>query len=379
MTLKRKIGWAFLGALGIAVTALAVLLSYEAPCATPQSAVKSDDRMRAAVHRCYGSADVLHLEPVAKPGLAEREVLVRVVASSVNPADWHSMTGEPYVMRLSSGFGAPKHIQRGIDFAGTVEEVGASVTRFKVGDEVFGAQGGAFAEYLRIAEEGAIAHKPANVTFEQVAAMPVAAVTALQGLRDHGGVRAGDKVLINGASGGVGTFAVQIAKSLGADVTGVCSTRNIEMVRSIGADRVIDYTQENFTQLAERYDVILDLVGNHDLLDIRRALKPGATLVIVGGPKHDPWLGPAISPIKAALLSPFIDEPMKMFIAQVTKEDLIVLANWAGTGAVRAVIDRRYSLDEIAEAMRYLGTQRARGKVIIAIDPILTPQHLNGE
>lgn len=378
MTLKRKVWLGLFGVVGVAVTALAVLLSYEAPCAAPENAPPSGEHMRAAMQRCYGDAEVLHLEAVAKPVLAQNEVLVRVMASSVNPADWHAMTGTPYLMRLSSGFGSPKYGRRGIDFAGRVEAVGASVSRFNVGDEVFGVHGGAFAEYLSIKEEGAIARMPANVSFEQAAAIPVAAVTALQGLREHGHVKAGAKVLINGASGGVGTFAVQIAKSFGAEVTGVCSTRNVEMVRTLGADRVIDYTQEDFTQHAERYDVILDLVGNHDLLDVRRVLKPGATLVIVSGPKHDPWLGPAISPIKAALLSPFIDETMKMFIAQVTKEDLSLLAQWASSGVITPVIDRRYALTQISDAMRYLGTQRARGKVIIEVDPVRMAQEPHG-
>lgn len=378
MSLKRRVLLGVTGVLVAAVTGLAVMLSYEAPCATSQPMTEEADRMSAAVHRCYGSAEVLNLESVEKPIPNDGEVLVRVVASSVNPADWHSMTGKPYVMRLSSGFGTPKHIQRGIDFAGTVAAVGESVSAFKVGDAVFGAHGGAFADYITVAEDGAIALKPDNLSFEQMAAMPVAAVTALQGLRDHGGVKAGDRVLINGASGGVGTFAVQIAKSLGAEVTAVCSTRNVAMVRSIGADHVIDYTQSDFTQGSARYDIVLDLVGNHGLLDVRRVLKPGATLVIIGGPKSDPWLGPAISPLKAAVISPFIDEKMSMFIAQVSKQDLSVLAELARAGKIRSVIDRRYPLAEIAEAMRYLGTQRARGKVVIEVDPMHATQVAGG-
>jgi NADPH:quinone reductase-like Zn-dependent oxidoreductase len=366
------------GTVAVAAIALGVALSYEAPCPASGSGQGGADRMRAAVHHCYGSAEVLNVEIIDRPTVAEDHVLIQVVASSVNPADWHQMTGKPYVMRLSEGFGSPKYPRRGVDFAGRVVAVGAAVTKYKVGDEVFGAQGGAFAEYLSVTEDGAIAIKPDTLSFEQAAAMPVAAVTALQGLREQGGIKAGDKVLINGASGGVGTFAVQIAKSMGAEVTGVCSTRNVELVRSLGADHVIDYTQTDFTQGTERFDVILDLVGNHALLDVRRALKPGAKLVIIGGPKRDPWLGPAISPIKAIVLSPFIDEKMEMFIAQVTEERLRTLAELASTGAIKSVIDRRYALSEISEAMQYLGTQRARGKVIIDIDAVLTAHDLNG-
>jgi NADPH:quinone reductase-like Zn-dependent oxidoreductase len=378
MSLVKRILLGAAAILIVGITSLAVLLSYEAPCGEPENVAQDASSIKAIVHRCYGSAEVLKVEHVAKPVPAEGELLVKVIASSVNPVDWHSMTGKPYVMRLSSGFGAPKWGQRGIDFAGVVESLGPNVSTFKVGDEVFGAHGGAFAEYISVSATGSTALKPPNLSFEQAATMPVAAITALQGLRDHGNVGPGTKVLINGASGGVGTFAVQIAKALGAEVTGVCSTRNVELVRSIGADHVIDYTQRNFTAGDERYDVILDNVGNHGLLKVRQALKPRGKLVIIGGPKQDPWLGPVSAPLKAVALSPFIDEQMAMFIAQVNQKDLNVLAELALSGKVVPVIDRRYALADVAEAMRYLGTQRARGKVVIQVDAAGAAQYLSG-
>ena len=378
MSLVKRILLGAAAVLVLGIATLAVLLSYESPCSEPDALAQDAASMKAVVHRCYGSAEVLKVEHVPKPVPAEGELLVKVIASSVNPADWHYMTGTPYVMRLSSGFGAPKGVQRGIDFAGVVEALGPNVSTFKVGEEVFGAHGGAFAEFISVSATDGIARKPQNLSFEQAATLPVAAITALQGLRDHGNVGTGTKVLINGASGGVGTFAVQIAKALGAEVTGVCSTRNVEMVRSIGADHVIDYTQRNFTEGAERYDVILDNVGNHGLLKVRQALKPRGKLVIIGGPKQDPWLGPVSSPVKAAMLSPFIDEQMAMFIAQVNSKDLKVLAELALNGKIVPVIDRRYALSDIAEAMRYLGTQRARGKVVLQVDAAGAAQYLSG-
>ncbi len=368
MSLVKRIltGVAIVVALG--VVSLAVALSYDARCDVAEPLADGSQMMSAIVQRCYGSSEVLKLERIAKPQIAEDQMLVKVRASSVNPADWHSMTGKPYIMRISAGYGRPSRIHQGIDFSGTIEAVGKNVTKFKVGDDVFGARGGAFGEYIAVNQSGSVAIKPANLSFEQAAAMPVAAVTALQGLRDHGHLQPGQRVLINGASGGVGTFAVQIAKSFGAEVTGVCSTRNVELVRSIGADHVIDYTKENYTQRDERYDLILDNVGNHPLLDIRRVLKPGGTYVIVGGPKHDPWIGPLIGPIKAMLLAPFVDETMLMFIANTNQDDLNVLGELARTGKMTPVIDRRYSLSQVPEAMSYLGTQRARGKVVIDIE-----------
>ncbi|MDY6944895.1 MAG: NAD(P)-dependent alcohol dehydrogenase [Pseudomonadota bacterium] len=323
--------------------------------------------MKALVQRCYGPPAVLKVEDIVKPAPAADEILVKVHAAAVNPLDWHYMRGEPYVMRLATGLGAPKDSGMGVDFSGTVEAVGGDVSRFKVGDAVFGGHGGALAEYIAVRESGAVVLKPDNLTFEQAAAMPIAAVTALQGLRDHGRLEPGQKVLINGASGGVGTFAVQIAKALGAEVTGVCSTRNVDLVRSLGADHVIDYTQEKFIDDAQRYDVILDNVGNHPLLDMRRVLEPEGALVIVGGPSEDPWLGPVVRIIKAAALSPFLDQKVGSFIAELTQSDLDALGTLARDGKLTAVIDRRYSLGQAAAAIEYLEQGRARGKVIVQI------------
>ena len=273
-------------------SALAVTLSHNSPCAAAQPPPTGAPLMKAIVYRCYGSPDVLKLEEIARPLPADNRMLVKVHAASVNPLDWHYMRGEPFVMRTGAGIGTPDNIHMGVDFAGTVVSVGKDVTRFKPGDEVFGGKGGAFGEYVSVAEKGSVAIKPANVTFEQAAAVPIAAVTALQALRDKGKIQAGQTVLINGASGGVGTFAVQIAKSYGARVTGVCSTRNLAMVRSLGADQVIDYTQEDFTKGSQRYDLIIDTVGTHSLSNYRRALNPHGSLVIVGSLDKGHWLAP---------------------------------------------------------------------------------------
>jgi NADPH:quinone reductase-like Zn-dependent oxidoreductase len=324
--------------------------------------------MKAIVYRDYGPPDVLQLEDIAKPVAANNEVLIRVHAASVNPLDWHYMRGAPYIMRLESGLRSPKSIRLGVDFAGTVEAVGKDVKRFKPGDDVFGGKRGAFAEYVSVREDGALVLKPPNLTFEQAASVPIAAITALQGLRDKGRVQPGQGVLINGASGGVGTFAVQIAKSFGADVTGVCSTRNVDMVRSIGADHVIDYTKEDFTKSGERYDLILDMVGNHPLLEDRRALNPGGIFVIVGGPNDGQWLGPMVVPIKALFVSPFVSQKFVPFLADLNAKDLTVLSDLMQAGKVKPVIDRRYKLSEVPAAMRYLEKGHARGKVVIDLE-----------
>ena len=352
----------------LALASLAVALSHNSPCGAPASLPTAATRMKAIVSRCYGSPDVLAFEDVAKPTAADDEVLVKVHAAAVNPLDWHYMRGEPYIMRLSAGLGTPKDTRMGVDFAGTVEAVGRNVTRFKPGDAVFGGKSGALGEYVVVRENRTLALKPANVTFEQAAAVPVAALTALQGLRDQGRIRTGQKVLINGASGGVGTFAVQIAKSFGADVTGVCSTRNVDMVRSLGADRVIDYIKEDFTQGAERYDLILDNVGSHSLSEYRRVLQPTGRLVIVGGPSSDPWIGPLMQPIKASLLSPFVSQELIMFMAELNKPDLEFVTGLMQAGKMTAVIDRRYPLNEAAAAIRYLEEGHARGKVIVNVE-----------
>jgi NADPH:quinone reductase-like Zn-dependent oxidoreductase len=322
--------------------------------------------MKAVVYHNYGSPDVLKCEEIEKPTAGDNEVLIKVRAASVNPLDWHFMRGTPYVVRIMAGLLKPKVTRLGVDVAGQVEAVGRNVTQFKPGDEVFGACRGAFAEYACTAES-ALVMKPDNVTFEQAASVQVAALTALQGLRDKGRIQAGQKVLINGAAGGVGTFAVQIAKSFGAEVTGVCSTRNVDMVRSIGADRVIDYTQEDFTKTGQRYDLILDCVGNHSLLTCRRFLTPKGIHVGVGGPSG-PWMiGPLARAITGPVLSWFVSQKFLTFMAKSNKEDLTIMRELMATGKVTPVIDRRYKLSEVPEAVRYLEEGHARGKVIITV------------
>jgi NADPH:quinone reductase-like Zn-dependent oxidoreductase len=321
--------------------------------------------MKAIVYHNYGSPDVLRLEELEKPRPTDDEVLVRVRAASANPLDWHYMRGSPYIMRLGVGLQAPKITRLGVDLAGIVEAVGKNVTHFKPGDEVFGARNGAFAEYV-VTKGRALVPKPANLTFEQAAAVPVAACTALQGLRDHGRLQPEMQVLVNGAAGGVGTFAVQIAKALGARVTGVTSTRNLELVRSLGADRVIDYTQEDFTQGEQRYDILFDLVGNHALGDIRRVLNLTGSYIIGGGPAGR-WLGPVVLLLKARLWSRLVRQRTVFFLASTNNDDLGVLAELMETGKVTPVVDRTYPLSETAAAIRYLEDGHARGKVVITV------------
>jgi NADPH:quinone reductase-like Zn-dependent oxidoreductase len=324
--------------------------------------------MKAIVYCDFGSPDVLKLEDIEKPVPNDDQVLIKVRAASVNPYDWHFMRGIPYIMRMEAGLRKPKDRRLGGDVAGQVEAVGKNVTQFKPGDEVFGLCHGAFAEYCL--GRSKLALKPANITFEQTAGVPIAAVTALQGLRDKGKIQPGQKVLINGASGGVGTFAVQIAKSFGAEVTGVCSGRNVDMVRSLGADHVIDYTKEDFTKGAERYDVILDLVGTQPLLGFKRVLKPNGICVLIGGggPDEGKWIGPMARPVKALMLSPFVSQKIGMLIADVNKKDLTLLADLMESGKVAPVIDRTYKLSDVPEAIRYLEKGHARGKVIITFE-----------
>ena len=323
--------------------------------------------MKAAAFREYGSPDVVHIEDVEKPVPKENEVLIRVRAASVNPLDWHRVRGKPLVMRIAGGLRRPQSPRLGCDLAGQVEAIGRGVTRFKPGDEVFGGglDLGACADYS-CAAEAAVITKPRNVTFEQAAAAPVAAFTALQGLRDKGRVRAGQRVLINGAAGGVGTFAVQIAKWLGAEATGVCSTRNVELVRSTGADRVIDYTKEDFTQSAQRYDAILDCAGNHSLSALRRVLKREGVCIIATGP-DGPWLGPLARFISAFAMSRFGSQKFVPFIANPNAGDLTVIGELMAAGKLTPVIDRCYRLEEVAEAIRYLEQGHARGKVVITV------------
>jgi len=326
--------------------------------------------MKAIVYSDYGLSN-LKLENIEKPVPNDDQILVKVRAASINPYDWHFVEGTPYIMRMMGvGLRKPKDIQLGVDFAGTVEAVGKNVTQFKPGDEVFGGRGGAFAEYVCRRAEGAVALKPANLTFEQAASVNIAGITALQALRDKGKVQPGQKVLINGASGGVGTFAVQIAKSFGADVTGVCSTRNVEVVRSLGADHVIDYTKEDFAKGTERYDVILDNVPNHSLSECRRILTPNGKYVMIGGggPNDSRWVGPFGRVIKTMVLSPFTSQKMGMMMADANGKDLTILADMMQSGKLKPVIDRTYKLNEVPAAIAYLEEGHARGKVVITVE-----------
>jgi NADPH:quinone reductase-like Zn-dependent oxidoreductase len=326
--------------------------------------------MKAITYCDYGIAN-LKLEEIEKPTPNDDQILVKVRAASVNPYDWHFIEGTPKIMRLMGvGLRKPKDTRLGVDFAGTVEAVGKNVTQFKPGDEVFGGRGGAFAEYVCPRATRAVALKPSNVTFEQAASVNIAGITALQALRDKGKVQPGQKVLINGASGGVGTFAVQIAKSLGADVTGVCSTRNVDLVRSLGADHVIDYTKDDFTKSAERYDVMLDNVGNRTLSECKSVLTPKGKYVLIGGggASEQGLLGGLGKALWAMVFSKFVNQQMGMMMADANQKDLSVLADMMQAGTIKPVIDRTYKLDQLPDAIRYLEEGHARGKVIIAVE-----------
>ena len=362
---KTIVAWV-LGILLVALSALVLVLRYEAACEQPPPLAEGVETMKAVTYRCYGSADVLVLEDVEKPVPAANEILVRIRTAAVNPLDWHFMRGTPYLMRLMSGLGKPSDPRMGVDFAGVVESTGPDVTRFEPGDEVFGGLRGAFAEYLVVAENGPVAHKPENATFEQAGAVGIAGVTALQALRDMGDLKPGQKVLINGASGGVGTFAVQIAKSLGAEVHGVCSERNVELVRSIGATRVFDYRKENYTESDEQYDLIVDMISNHSLAANRGVLGPNGTLVIVGGSSGD-WLGPLLRPIAAMVYSPFIGQDLGMMLASLSKEDLSTLGALLQSAEVTPVLDREYPLSDVSAAIRYSEEGHARGKIVVQV------------
>ena len=320
--------------------------------------------MKAAVYHSYGAPHVMQIEEIEKPAPQDDEVLVKVHASSVNPAQWYIVTGL-FLARLGSGLVRPKDTRLGADYAGVIEAVGKNVTGFKPGDEVYGGRGGAFAEYICV--RNIIIPKPANITFEQAAGVPTAAITALQGLRDHGQLQAGQKVLINGASGGVGTFAVQIAKALGAEVTGVCSPCNLELIRSLGADHVIDYTKEDFTRNGKRYDLLLDIAGSRSWSECRRVLNPQAKLVIVGGPKSNRWIGPLGHIIRMRLAACGASQPVVFFVARFKREDFLILNELFERSQVKPVVDRVYPLSEISAAMRYLGEGHARGKIILAM------------
>jgi len=316
--------------------------------------------MKAIVQNGYGSPDVLELKEIGMPAVKDNDVLVRVLATAINVGDYFSMRGSPWLLRMTVGFPKPKDYVPGWDAAGRIEAVGTKVTQFQPGDEVFGSGSHAFAEYMS-ADADQFATKSANLTFEQAAAVPTAALTALQALRDKGKLRPDHKVLINGASGGVGTFAVQIAKALGAEVTGVCSTRNLEMVRSIGADRVIDYTQEDFTASGQRYDLILDNVANRSFSDLRRALAPQGKIIPNSG--H----GGMAYVFKAYILSMFGRRQMRPFLSSINNRDLVVLKELIESGKVIPVIDRTYPLEEVPEAFRHLEQSHARGKVVITV------------
>jgi NADPH:quinone reductase-like Zn-dependent oxidoreductase len=321
--------------------------------------------MKAIVHERYGRPDVLELREVDRPVLEDDQVLVRVHASSVNPAEWYEVTGM-YIARPSTGLRKPKRKLVGTDLAGSVESVGKDVKDFRPGDEVFGAAPGAWAEYAA-ARDVRLAPKPANVSFEEAAAVPIAAITALQALRDHGHLQSGQSVLINGASGGVGTYAVQIAKVLGGDVTAVCSTRNVEQARSLGADRVVDYTKEDFTRRSERHDLMLDIAGSRPFSKCRRVLTPDATIILVGGRMTYRGLGPLPHLAGMFLASRFRSQKVKFFVAKITSDDLAFLGDLLQAGKVTSVIDRRYELSELPEALVYLGETHARGKVVITV------------
>ena len=331
-------------------------------------ATVKENMMMAIVCPAYGSSEFLKFQEVDKPDVKDDDVLVRVHAASINTADWVRMTGRPYIARLmGSGLRRPRFYIAGQDVAGRVVAVGKNIEQFRPGDEVFGESKGALAEYV-CAKESELVLKPANVTFEQAAAAPIAGITALQGLRDMGPVLPGQSVLINGASGGVGTFSVQIAKAFGAEVTGVCSTSNVDMVRSISADRVFDYTQADFTQSGQLHDVIFDSVGNHSISACRRALKSTGTYVSVAGQvKEHRWLGPMMRVLRMLVVSLFVSQKMVVVSATTTKTDLAVLRELLESGKITPIIDRRYALSAVPEAMRYLQTGHARAKIVINV------------
>jgi NADPH:quinone reductase-like Zn-dependent oxidoreductase len=364
MKIRRILKWTVVGV----IAALALWFQFAYWTSTNdchQLSATQGETMKAIVYCDYGGPDVLKLETIAKPIPNDDQVLIKVRAASVNPYDWHFMRGEPFIMRMGNGLRRPQNMRLGVDFAGVVEAVGKNVTQFKPGDEVFGGKSGSFAEYVVMLEKNLML-KPENLSFEQAGAVQIAGLTALQGLRDAGKLKAGEKVLINGASGGVGTFAVQIGKALGAHVTGVCSSRNVELVRSLGADHVVDYTKEDFTKRGERYDLILDMVGNKGLLDCRRALEPDGKYIMIGGQKGR-WIAPLDTLIRAFLLKPFVEQEMKFMMSKINRDDLLMLRDLMQTGKVTPVIDKTYPLHQTSEAVAYVETGRARGKVVISV------------
>jgi NADPH:quinone reductase-like Zn-dependent oxidoreductase len=365
----RKVLGVLLLLVTLGLASLALVISHDSACGPAPAPPGNTTLMKAVVYSCYGSPEVLRVAQVEKPVPADDQVLVKVRAASINPLDWHYMRGTPYIMRLEAGIGAPKGGRLGVDYAGTVEAVGKDVTRFHPGDEVFGARNGALADYVTVRDSKNILPKPSNISFEQAAGVGVAAITALQSLRDKGQLKAGQKVLINGASGGVGTFAVQIAKALGADVTGVCSTKNLELVRSLGADHVIDYTKQDFTKGTERYDLIVDNVGNVALLDAETVLTPNGRIVIVGGGGPEgKWIEPLMGPIKALFLKPFVHHEIGFILAELKPADFTYLSELMQSGRMTPVIDHVYPMQDAGEAMRHLEQGHARGKVIVTME-----------
>jgi NADPH:quinone reductase-like Zn-dependent oxidoreductase len=324
--------------------------------------------MRAAVRDRYGPPEqVVEVRDVEQPVPNDDEVLVRVGASSVNPADWYSVVGTPFIARLGSGLRKPKDIRLGVDFAGQVEAVGSAVTRFRPGDEVFGGRSGALAEYVCVPEGRGIVPKPANLTFEQAAAVPVAALTALQGLRDKGHLKSGQRVLVNGASGGVGTCSVQMATALGAEVTGVCNTDKVDLVRSIGADHVIDYTRQDFTVGEQRYDLLFDVAGSRRWRELRKVLTSDGTLVIVGAPKGGRILGPLAHALQLRVAAALGRRRATFFIAKFNKPDMETIQGLLEAGSITPVVDRQYELSRVADAFRYLEEGHARGKIVVTM------------
>jgi NADPH:quinone reductase-like Zn-dependent oxidoreductase len=369
MKIKRILKW------GLLILVIVLVIWFQVAYWTSSndcdrlSAVQGNS-MKAMVYCEYGLANVRYVD-IQKPVPTDDQMLVKVRAVSINPYDWHFIEGTPYIMRgLGVGLRKPKDTRLGVDYAGTIEAVGKNVTKFKPGDEVFGGKTGAFAEYICVRPDRGIALKPANITPEQAASVNIAAITALQALRDTGKVQAGQKVLINGASGGVGTFAVQIAKTMGAEVTGVCSGKNVEMVRGLGADHVIDYTKEDFARMGEHYDVLVDNVPNHTLAECRSVLTPQGKYVMIGGggPNDNRWVGPFGRVIHALLLKPFIKQDVGMMMANSNATDLTYLANLMESGKVKPIVDRTYKLSELRDAISYLEKGHARGKVVLTVD-----------
>jgi len=366
---KRVVKWTgivFSGLLLVGVIALFVAYWMSDNDCEKRRATAVKDPMKAVTYCDYGAPDVLTVENIEKPVPSDDQVLVRVRAASLNPYDMHFMRGTPYFMRLDTGLRKPKSTRIGVDFSGVVEAVGKNVTLFQPGDEVFGGRQGGFAEYVVISEQS-LAKKPENITFEQAGGVRIAGLTALQALRDYGKVQPGQKVLINGASGGVGTFAVQLGKWMGAHVTGVSSTRNQELVKSLGADVTIDYTKQNYTEGDERYDVIVDLVGSQPLSANRRVLKADGKYVMVGGPKGK-WFAPMDRVLYMFVLSKFVDQQIGFMLTQGNREDAVLLSDLMQQGKVTPVIDRTYPLAQVSDAMRYLEEGHARGKIVVTIE-----------